>query len=147
MKKLLAMTLLLTNLNVFSHDEGHGPAITDESVYGGKVTAIIHEGDVNKGRKADMVYKAELVYESRKPAVKLYLFDKNMKALDLTNFAKTVNAVVIEHHNEQKFSLALDKTGKFYTGSRPLNKRVPFNIDVKLKKGNEKFFGAFDGLD
>ena len=30
---------------------------------------------------------------------------------------------------------------------REKNKRVPYNMDVKIKKGDRTLFGAFDGLD
>ena len=147
MKKLFLSTLVLLSTMTFSHDEGHGPAIKDESLKGGKVSAIIKKSDVNKGRSAKMLYKGELVYESRKASVKLYLYDTNMKPLDLSSFAKKIDAVLFERGQGKNFQLSLDDSGKYYSGERPLNKRVPFNIDVMPKKDGESLFGAFDGLD
>ena len=144
--RILLVTLLIT-LSTFAHDGGHGPALRDESFYGGKVAAIINANEIKKGPHAEMLYKAELVYESRKPEVKLYFYDKKMKPLNLKEFGKSVNAVIAERGSEKKFTLTLDKSGTFYTGERPMNKRVPFNIDVNVKKGDEGLFGAFDGLD
>ena len=143
---MLLLSLFLST-NLFAHDEGHGPAIKDESLKGGTVTAIIAEKDVNKGRKAQMVYKGELVHESRGQDVKLYVYSQNMRPLDMTKFKNEVKAVQIERGGKKEFILKLDKTGKFFEGQRPKNKRVPFNIDVFIKQDDKKLFGAFDGLD
>lgn len=147
MKLLMSIVLCLSVLNVFAHDEGHGPALKDESLYGGKISAIINADEVKLGRKAKMLYKGELVHESRKQDVKVYVYDQNMKAIDLKDLAKKIDAVQIERNKEQKFELTLDESGKFYKGQRPKNKRVPFNIDIRVKKGEQTLFGAFDGLD
>lgn len=143
---ILFLALLLT-LNAFSHDEGHGPALKDESVHGGKITAIILENEVKLGRKAKMLLKGELVHSARELGVKLYLFSDSMKPIDLKEFSTEVQAVQIERNKESTFKLTLDKSGKFYAGIRPKNKRVPFNIDVRMTKSDSKLFGAFDGLD
>ncbi len=147
MKALLTTFLTLLTLATHAHDEGHGPAIKDESIHGGKVTAIILKKDVNKGRGAQMLYKGELVFDSRKTEVKLYLYNEKMKPLDLSQFQKETKAVLIERGSEKEFSLKLDKSGKYFSGDRPKNKRVPFNIDIFPRKGDQNLFGAFDGLD
>lgn len=147
MKLLMITMTLLTSVFTFAHDEGHGPALKDDSLNGGKVTAIILESEVKKGRAAKMLYKGELVHNSRKLEVKLYIYSQNMKPLDLSKFSKTVKGVQIERRSEKPFTLTLDKSGKFFVGTRPKNKRVPFNIDVFVTEGDKKLFGAFDGLD
>lgn len=147
MKTFSTAILVFLSLSLFAHDEGHGPAIKDESIHGGKVTAIILEKDIKKGRKAEMLFKGELVYDSRKTDVKLYIYDQKMKSLDLSNFSKEAKAVLLERGSEKEFKLTLDKSGKFFSGSRPKNKRVPFNIDVFPKQKEKSLFGAFDGLD
>lgn len=147
MKNVILLLMLSFTMNLFAHDGGHGPALRDESFHGGKVTAVINKSEVNKGRKAKMIYKGELVHNSQKLDVKLYLYDKNMKALDLTKFGSTVEAVQIERRTENTFKLTLDKSKKFFVGKRPKNKRVPFNIDVIIKDGDKSLFAAFDGLD
>mgnify|MGYP000244676885 CR=1 FL=1 len=56
-----------------------------------------------------------------------------------------------EHCEQRYFSKVTGvgeyESGKFYKGLRPKNKRVPFNIDIRVGKGEEILFGAFDGLD
>ena len=147
MKKIMIMLTGIMCLNLFAHDGGHGPALKDESIHGGKVTAIILKKDINKGRSANMIYKGELVFDSRKTDVQLYLYDKKMKPIDLESFSKTVKAILIERGGQNSFEFKIDQTGKFFEGKRPKNKRVPFNIDVYITKGKNNYFGAFDGLD
>ena len=147
MKLLMSFILSAVVFSAFAHDGGHGPAIKDESLYGGKVTAIISADEVNKGRDAKMLYKGELVHSSRDLDVKVYIYDLNMKPVDLKAFSNKINAVLLERNAEKKFELTLDKSGKFFSGMREKNKRVPFNIDINLSKGDKKLFGAFDGLD
>ena len=147
MKFITVILLSLSFLNALAHDEGHGPALKDESLHGGKISAIINAKEVSIGRKAKMLYKGELLHESRGRDVKVYIYDQNMKPIKLSQFDKQIKAVQIERGKEKNFSLKLDKSGNFYQGKRPKNKRVPFNIDIKLEKGKTELFGAFDGLD
>lgn len=147
MKLMTILCSLVFSFSAISHDEGHGPAIKDESLKGGKVSAIILEKDVKKGRKAEMLYKGELVHEPKGTDVKLYLYTKDMKPLDLTKFAPKAKAVQIERGKTEEFVLSLDESGKFFKGQRPKNKRVPFNIDVFVGENDKSLFGAFDGLD
>jgi hypothetical protein len=147
MKLVFILTALFTCLLSFGHDDGHGPTIKDESLFGGVVTGVIKESEINKGREAELLYKAELVYESRKPAVKVYLYDNKMKTLDLTKFSKSMKAILLERGGKGSFTLQLHESLKYYVGERPINKRVPFNIDIRVSKGDQKLFGAFDGLD
>lgn len=147
MKLFLAFLLSSFMLSAFAHDGGHGPALKDESQYGGKVAAIIDSKEVNLGTKAKMLFKGELVHNKKSKEVKVYLYDQKMKPLDLKMFENKIEAVQIEDGKEKKFNLKLDKSGKFFVGKRPKNKRVPFNIDIRLKKEKVTLFGAFDGLD
>lgn len=147
MKKYLMMFSVLFCLSATAHDEGHGPALKDESHYGGKVTGIINKKEVSIGRKAKLIYKAELVHSSKNTEVKVYLYDKDMKPMTLEKFKESANAVQLERKSEKKFALKMDKSKKFFMGKRPKNRRVPFNIDVVLSDGKTEYFGAFDGLD
>lgn len=141
----LLMSLLL-NFS-FAHDEGHGPAIVDESLYGGKMSAVISTDDIKKGQDAKMLYKAELTHDSKKLEVKLYLYNSDMSPLDLSKFTKVLEATQYEKKGKNKFKLTLDESGKFYKGERPKNKRVPFDIDIKIAQDKSSLFVAFDGLD
>ena len=147
MKTLLLILLMIQSNFIHAHDGGHGPSLKDESLQGGKISAIIKASEVKIGRKAKMLYKAELVHDSRNTKVKLYIYDSNMKPLNLKDFSNTINAIQIEGRKVSKFTLKLDKSGTYFIGERPKNKRVPFNIDIKFSKENQQLFGAFDGLD
>jgi len=149
MKSILSIiSLFLLVSHALGHDEGHGPAVKDESLYGGKVVAIIKASEVEKGRGAKLLYKGELVYESRGEEVKVYIFDSKMKPIEGGDqFSNELKAILMEKGSEKAFTLNLDKSKKFYTGKRPLNKRVPFSIDIRFSRGKDQLFGAFDGLD
>ncbi len=147
MKSIYLLITLLLATAIYGHDEGHGPAIKDESLKGGKVTGIIKEGDITKGRKANLLFKAELVYESRKSEVKIFLYDKNMKKIEVNPFSKVIEAVLLERNKKENFTLKWNQVKGHYEGKRPTNKRVPFSIDIRFTKGKQKLFGAFDGLD
>ncbi len=147
--KILSLCLMMfgtMNLS-FSHDEGHGPAVKDYSRHGGKITAVIAASQAESGKGAELLYKAELVHKSKKQDVKVYLYDKNMKAIDLSQFGKTIKGTQLERKAKNEFELKLDPSGKFYTGKRPKNKRVPFTIELSLAKGDKKLFSAFEKLD
>lgn len=142
MKLFMSMILSFTIVSAFSHDGGHGPALKDESRNGGKMSAIIDAKEVKLGTKAKLLYKGELVHKSKKLDVEVHIYD-----VDMSKLGKSMEAVLFEGRKSHKFSLALDESGKFYKGQRPKNKRVPFNIDVRVKKGDQTLFGAFDNLD
>lgn len=147
MKKILfVLSILFSNL-CLSHEGGHGPVLSDESMNGGRIAPVILEKEIPLERKAKMLYKAELVHASRKTQVKVFLYSVEMKELELKDFGETLSAIQIEESKEKPFTLKLDKSGKFYVGQRPRNKRVPFSIDVKIKGPGKQLFAAFDGLD
>ncbi|MAE58824.1 MAG: hypothetical protein CME69_08090 [Halobacteriovorax sp.] len=144
MKTIKLITFLLSFV-AFAHDGGHGPSISDESMQGGKVAAVINYKEVNEGTHAKMLLKGELVVEGL--TVKLYLYDKKMNEISLNKYPKTIEAIQIERGKEANFQLNLSESKKFYIGKRTKNKRVPYNIDVKIKKADITYFAAFDGLD
>ena len=144
MKTIKLITFLLSFV-AFAHDGGHGPSISDESMQGGKVAAVINYKEVNEGTHAKMLLKGELVVEGL--TVKLYLYDKKMNEISLNKYPKTIEAIQIERGKEANFQLNLSESKKFYIGKRTKNKRVHYNIDVKIKKADITYFAAFDGLD
>lgn len=143
--KTIKLITLLVSFITFAHDGGHGPAISDESMQGGKVVAVIDYKEVNKGVHAQMLFKGEIVIDDL--TVKLYLYDKKMNEISLNKYPKIAEAIQIERGQESSFQLNLSESKKFYIGKRTKNKRVPYSIDVKIKKTGITYFAAFDGLD
>lgn len=142
---LLAAALSTTAM---AHDEGHGPKLTDAGKIGGVVSAVVDAKDAKLGLKAAMVYKAELV-RSEDGTVRVYLYDKDMKLLDLAKFGKTAKAV-LETVKKKKvtrkpFLLKID--GDAFMGKAPKAPSKPFNIDVTIKDGDKDLLAAFDNLD
>ncbi len=150
----LAVAVLIGSLSLgvgrslLAHDEGHGPKLTDEGKQGGVISPVIDKKDVKKGAKAGVVYKAELV-RSEDGMVSVYLYDKEMNALDLAKFEKTakgnVEIEVKKKYMTTPFTLTL--TDGAFTGSAPKATRKPFNIDVYLREGGRDLLAAFDDLD
>ena len=92
--KTIKLITLLVSFITFAHEGGHGPAISDESMQGGKVAAVINYKEVNEGTHAQMLLKGELVIEGL--TVKLYLYDKKMNEISLNKYPNTAEAIQIE---------------------------------------------------
>ena len=131
-----------------AHDEGHGPKLTDVSKQGGVVSPVIDLKDVKKGAKAAVFYKAELVRDED-GMVNIYLYDKEMNALDISKFEKVAKGEV-ETEKKGKYTkvpFALKLVEGVFTGQPPKPSTKPFNIDVTLKEGGKELLVAFDNLD
>lgn len=143
----LAACLMLAT-PALAHDEGHGPKLTDTGSYGGVVTAVVAAKDAGLGAKAPLVHKAELV-RSEDGTVRVYLYDKDMKPLDVTAFDKSAkaNLIAMTAGKETVLPFTLQLEGNSFIGKAPQAPAKPFNIDVVMKAKNEEFLSAFDNLD
>ncbi len=150
MKYVMSIALLLSGL-AFGHDEGHGPKLSDSPKQGGKVASVVDAKA--KGDAAAVLYKSELVQDAS-GNVKVYLYDREMNQLDQLKIAKFAKdgLGVVEHLKKGKVS----KTTKFplelkegvYVGKFRSGASTPtFNVDVKLKEGNQDLVAAFKGLE
>lgn len=149
MKTHIAATLLglMLAFNANAHDEGHGPKLADSGKYGGLVSAVIAKTDAAKGPKADLVHKAELV--RTEGMVRVYLYDKDMKPLDLKGFDSkagiTMSAKIKGKWKNTGFPIELkDKT---FQGKMPAPEAKPYNLDVVFKEDGKELLSAFDNLD
>ena len=145
---LCLLLMLLVSVSAFGHDEGHGPKLTDTGKQGGVVSPVISLKDAKKGAKADLVYKSELV-RSEDGTIHVYVYDKDMKPLDLAKFDKAAKGVV-EVEKKKKttrtpFTLKLEENS--FIGSPPKASSKPFNIDITLKEDGKALLTAFDNLD
>lgn len=139
---------VVTPHTVKAHGDGHGPKLSDTGFFGGIVTAVIKESDHEKGIKALLVYKAELV-RTNDGTARVYLYDSKMKLLNLTDFSKIAKASLISFvdgkKNTAEFSLTL--IGKNFIGKAPKEKSKPFNLDIIFEEKGIKYLAAFDHLD
>jgi len=142
---LLAASLTLP---AFAHDEGHGPKLTDAGKMGGVLTAVVLAKDAKLGPSAPLVYKAELT-RADDGTVRVYLYDKDMKPLDVSALPKTADAFLQSQKKKKWTSVPfkLNRTEEGYEGKAPKPSGKPFNIDVKIKEGARELLAAFDGLD
>ena len=149
MKCLLAILVLtFLSVNALAHDEGHGPKLGDQPKFGGLVAAVIDHLEVDKGRKAELLYKAELT-KNAKGVVRVYFYDNAMKPISIDGFKAGVADLIHKDKTSKKWiskSFKLEKKGDFYEGTLPLKPRPPFNIDVKVDSKGKRLFMAFDNL-
>ena len=140
---------LLITTSLMAHDEGHGPKLGDQPKFGGAVTAVIKESEVEEGRKAKLLYKAELT-KNAQGIVRLYFYDTEMKPVAVKGFANGEGVLLYKKGGSKKYdqlSFPLEKKDKHFEGKLPLKPRPPFNIDVKINEGGKKLFMAFDNLN
>jgi hypothetical protein len=132
----------------FGHDEGHGPKLTDSPKQGGVVSPVIDAKEAKKGAKAAVVHKAELV-RAEDGSVKVYFYDQEMNALDLSKFDKDGKGV-LEFKKGKKWTkkdFKFKQEEGFYTATPPKAASKPFNIDVRVKAEGKELLAAFDNLD
>lgn len=148
MKNTIMALALCLSLQTQAHDEGHGPKISDTGKYGGLVSAVVLKSEAKKGAKAALVHKAELVRTSD-GAAQVYLYDTEMKPLDLTGFdakgTASLGAKVKGKWKNTDFKLELKD--KAFVGTLPKIQGRPYDIDVTLKHNNTELLTAFDSLD
>jgi hypothetical protein len=146
-KFMFAVVGLLFSYSVLAHDGGHGPKIGDAGKYGGLVTAVVLKADAEKGSKADLLYKAELV--RTEGMVRVYLYDKSMKAVDLKEFGdKTEVTLATKVKGKWKnVSFPIERKDNVFQGKMPNPEAKPYNLEVTWTKDSKALLAAFDNLD
>jgi len=149
MKKLMFAGAMALIAQAHAHDGGHGPKLADMGKYGGTVMPVIEAKDADKGPKAALVHKSELV-RSEDGTVNLYLYDQSMKPLALDKFEKKVTAKIGPMKRNPKWkteTFTLEQKGNSYVGKMPAAKVKPFYIDLTVSEGKKKLLTAFENLD
>ncbi len=151
MRSLILAVVLGTSLGswgVWAHDEGHGPKLTDSAKQGGVVSPVVEAKDASKGAKAPLIHKSELV-RAEDGSVRVYLYDKEMKPLDLSQFDSSAKGVVEFKKNKKwnKVPFSLKQEEGAFVGKAPQVASKPFNIDIHVKEGSKELLAAFDNLD
>ena len=148
MRMLGAVLAAALSLPAAAHDEGHGPKLTDAGKMGGVLTGVVLAKDAKLGTKAEMVYKAELT-RSEDGTVRVYLYDKDMKAMSGDALPKGAKAVLQSKKGKKWTSVpfSLKKTAAGFEGKAPKPAGRPFNIDVTFTEEKRELLAAFDGLD
>lgn len=143
----LALTLVCAS-TALAHDEGHGPKISDTGKYGGLVSAVVSKTEVSKGAKAELLHKAELV-RSADGTIRVYLYDKEMKPLDLSSFnvkGSAIQAVKVKGKWKDT-DFDLEKKDNAFVGKMPKPQGKPYNLDITLNQSGKELLSAFDNLD
>lgn len=150
MRKTLAMSVIamMVSVGAQAHDEGHGPKLADTGKYGGLVSAVVAKNDAGKGTKAALIHKAELV-RSADGNVSVYLYDADMKPLDIKSFDGKGSAVIGTKVKGKWKTASFDLTAKdkSFEGKMPKPEGKPYDIDVTIKENGKELLSAFDNLD
>lgn len=148
MKHFIFLSLMAFASGALAHDEGHGPKLSDTGKYGGIVSAVVKKSDAKLGGKAPLVHKAELV-RSTDGTVRVYLYDKDFKSLDLKAFdvkgSATLAANVKGKWKDSTFGL--ERKDNMFSGKMPKPEGKPYNIDVTVTESGTELLSAFDNLD
>lgn len=148
MKSILIATSFVLASHALAHDEGHGPKLADTGKYGGVVSAVVKKADAGQGAKAALVHKAELSRSSN-GTVRVYLYDKDLKPLDLKAFDAKGSAMLAAKVKGKwkKMSFPLERKDNSFVGKMPKPGGKPYNIDVTVKESGTELLSAFDNLD
>ena len=146
--KIFLTLVMAFSLSAFSHDEGHGPKITDAPKQGGVVAPVILAKEASLGTKAQMKYKAEIA-RTQDGIVRVYFYDQAMNILKAGVLAPKARAYLISGKKgkikEQKFEMVW--TEDHFQAKSPKPTRKPYNIDVIIIEGSTELLVAFDNLD
>lgn len=150
MNKTLAMMALVIGFSgvALAHDEGHGPKLSDSGKYGGLVSPVVKKAEAKLGPKASLVHKAELA-RATDGTVRVYLYDAEMKPLELEKFEKKTTATVGSRVKGKWKQVAfnLEQKDGAFVGKMPRPESKPYSIDINLKEGGAELLSAFDNLD
>ncbi len=138
------VAVLAMPLSAAAHDEGHGPKLADVGTYGGVVSPVVAFKDADKGTKAPLFYKAELV-RGEDGTVRVYLYDAKMKSLALDNFGKNARGTFSFAKGTQAVDLKAE--GNNFIGKTTLPTKKPYDFDVVFKDKDRELLTAFDNLD
>lgn len=146
-KLIVGVVGLFFSYSVFAHDGGHGPKLGDSGKYGGLVTAVVLKVDADKGSKADLLFKAELV--RTEGMARVYLYDKAMKAVDLKDFGDKAE-VTLGTKVKGKWknvSFPVERKDNVFQGKMPNPEAKPYNLEFTWTKDSKALLAAFDNLD
>lgn len=92
-------------------------------------------------------YKAELTRS--RDSVRLYLYDQNMKPINLKGFEKKANAQLTAQHKgkAKEMTFPLDMKGKSFQGPLPSAPAKPYTIRVQLKENGKELTAVFENLN
>lgn len=136
--------LLLPPSQTHAHEGGHGPKLTDVAKKGGVLASVTD----SKKHSHEILYKAELV-RIEEGTVRVYVYDKDMKAVNLVRFSATANAAVEvkvkKKFKHTPFTLALKEDA--FIGKMPVPEKKPYTIDVTIREGEKELLASFENLD
>lgn len=142
----LSMLLLASIASAHGDGDDHMPAesFTPRAVF---TASLVEAKDAKLGTKAAVVYKAELI-RSDDGTMRVYLYDNQMRSLDISTFDKTAKAKLLGGEKKAKrTSFSMSAEGGAFIGKAPKAPSGPFNIEITFKEGKRALWAAFENLD
>lgn len=121
MKKLVAIFILTLGINVYAH-EGHEHEVKGVTAPKGGFIKAVHENF------------AEVVVKGKE--LKIYIYDKDLKALDLQNIKVTAEAAI--PRSNKKENLTLKITGNLIESTFDAKNSHRYVLTINLKMPDEK---------
>lgn len=135
--KLLVLILLCCSFT-YAHEDDEMVVVKNSPRFGGRIAAVV------KGH--DPIYMSEILVDDRN-IVRLYLYDLQMKSIDLKSFPDTMTGLISSRKNQKEGLVELKKGSKYYQGNLPVVKGRPYQLKVAIPskgKALEIFFKDMD---
>lgn len=130
-------SLLFVSVFAFSHDGAEVPSGRFAAKYGGRV-AFVADDD-------HKLYLAEIII-SDSDKVRLYIYDLEMKQVDLKDFpSQIVGDVKNKNRSNQKVSLS--KKDKYFVGELRSIKNKPYHLNFEFEVKGENLHVEFPFMD
>lgn len=169
----IVLTCFLFALSALAHEGDEEFEVKDSPKFGGRVASIMredknhtkhhskveshHHDDGHKDHHAkeedhhddDVVLKAEILI-SDDNTIRLYIFDKDMKAIPLADFPSQLKGVIKQGMGKRKkqageVNLAKDKN--YFLGNIQRNDKKPFDLSFSFKYKNDDLVLNYNFLD
>ena len=142
-RTLLTAMLAVGSVSAFAHDEWHGPKITKQGKYGGKLSAVIFKKDATN-HHAKAQYAAEMT-KSGDGKLRLYFYDTDFKPKNIsaTSVSGTASYKSKETRKSTDTKIEFKPSGDAFEAQLPkdIDKTVSVEVEIETKDG--EYMAAF----
>lgn len=171
MKNLLIALLIFTPIFSFSHEGDEEVEVKNAPRFGGRVSPVEEEGEhgheeskkekhkEEEGKHEEGKHEEEGEHHHDEPAymaellvsddnkIRLYIYDHDMKDVSLDDLPQNMIFHSQSKRGNEKKTITLQKSKKYYLGDMPLLKRKPFDLSLEFKVKGKELRVSFTGMD